>query len=46
MRVWLETAKPPAWKGANDEKVYFFVCGLNPSIRIRAFVYAAQGKIL
>ena len=25
MRVWLETAGPPTWKGANDEKMCFFV---------------------
>jgi hypothetical protein len=39
MRVWLETAGPPAWKGANDEKVYFFRLRLNPSIQIQVFCF-------
>jgi len=37
-RVPVETPGPPAWKGAIDEKVYFFVCARHPSIRMRAFV--------
>ena len=39
MRVRLETAGPPAWKGADDEKVYFFRLRLNPSIRIQVFLF-------
>jgi hypothetical protein len=39
MRVWLETAGPPAWKGADDEKVHLFRLRLIPSIRIQAFLF-------
>jgi hypothetical protein len=42
MRVWLETAGPPAWKGADDEKVYLFRLRLTPSIRIQAFLFMQQ----
>jgi hypothetical protein len=42
MRVWLETAGPPAWKGAKDEKVNFFVCRLNPSYMVSGFLLCRQ----
>src|SRR5712664_1755322 len=44
LRVWLETARPPAWKGANDEKVRLFRLCLTPSIRIQAFCFIGQGS--
>jgi hypothetical protein len=42
MRVRLETAGPPAWKGADDEKVYFFRLHLNPSKRIQVFCFVGN----
>jgi GTP 3',8-cyclase len=41
LRVRLETAGPPAWKGADDENVRFFVCACIQAYGFRLFVYAA-----
>src|SRR5713226_7171147 len=37
MRVRLETAGPPAWKGADDEKVRFLVCACIQAYGFRRF---------
>jgi hypothetical protein len=42
MRVWLETAGPPAWKGANDENVQFFVRACIQAYGFRLFVFGLQ----
>src|SRR5258708_25535769 len=41
LRVWLETAEPPAWKGADDENVRFFVCAWMQAFGFRLCCYAA-----
>jgi hypothetical protein len=41
MRVRLETAGPPAWKGADHEKVRFFVFACVQAYGFRRFCFSS-----
>jgi hypothetical protein len=46
MRVPVETREPPAWKGAIDEKLHFFVCARIQALGFGLFAFEGANERL